>query len=117
MLYEPPKTKRYIFIGAGVVVLAVLLVVVFSVVNKNKTTQIPTESTAVQEKVKQEKVHEEFKKLNEMNKSEKNNAPAPTPTNIQTELKKLDEAKAKSKVTPPTQADIQKQLDLLNKAK
>jgi len=51
MLYELPKTKRYILIGASAVVLAVLLFFLFQ---KNKENQFPANSAAVQEKTKQE---------------------------------------------------------------
>ena len=36
MLYEPPKTKRYILIGASAVVLAVLAIVAIPILYKNK---------------------------------------------------------------------------------
>lgn len=117
MLYEPPKTKHYIIIGAAAIILVVLLFAIFSIFHKNKKSQIPVDSTTAQEKAKQEKIQAELKKLDEVKKSENSNTPAPTPADIQKELKKLDEAKPNSNVPAPTKEDIQKQLDLLNKAK
>lgn len=116
MLYEPPKTKQYIIIGVVAVFLAILIAFGLSLVYKNKKVPTPVDNTANQEKIKQEKIQEELKKLDEVKKSE-NNAPEPAPAEIQTELKRLDEAKKNSNTSPPTQEDIQKQLDLLNKMK
>jgi len=66
MLYEPPKTKQYIIIGAGAVVLVVLLFFIFSIFQKNKATQTPADNAVIQEKLKQEKIQKESQKLDQI---------------------------------------------------
>jgi hypothetical protein len=120
MLYEPPKTKKYILIGAAAIMLVVLVALVFSLIfRKSKTTKTPADDTAIQEKMMQEKIKDELNKLDKIKKGVDSALQEPAAKDIQTEQKKLEEAKPqpKSNVAPPTKEDIQKQLDLLNAAK
>ncbi|OGI27442.1 MAG: hypothetical protein A2359_04890 [Candidatus Moranbacteria bacterium RIFOXYB1_FULL_43_19] len=74
MLYEPPKTKKYILIGATAVVLAVLVIIAAPLLFKNKTTQTPTANLPLT--AEQKKMQKEQDKLIEMAKKEKDSLPS-----------------------------------------
>lgn len=117
MLYEPPKTKKYIVVGAIAVALAVLVIAAIPPFYKSKTIQTPvTNLSSLQEKIQQEKVQQELKKLDEVKKSQ-NDILEPTQADIRTELKRIDKENKKSGIPLPAQEDIQKQLNLLSKMK
>ena len=115
MLYEPPKTKQYLIIGAAVVFLAILIAFGLSLAYKNKKVQTPVDNTANQEKLQQEKIQKEFDKLETMRKS--TNAKEPTQEDIQKEFDALEKQRAESGATPPTQEQIQAEFDKLEKMK
>jgi cytochrome c-type biogenesis protein CcmH/NrfF len=60
MLYRPPKTKKYILIGASAIALAVLAVVIAPLSYRQKTSQTPASNLSSQEKAKQAKIQKEF---------------------------------------------------------
>jgi hypothetical protein len=66
MLYESPKTKRYILIGAMAVILVVLAIVIIPLLYKNKTTQTPTDNVVSQEKLQQEKIQQQSQQLDKI---------------------------------------------------
>jgi hypothetical protein len=117
MLYEPPNRKQYILIGAAAIVLVVLAIVVFSIFHKNKTTQIPADSAAVQEKEKQEKIQEGFKKLDEMKKDETTNVPAPTQADIQKGFEELEKQQPIPESFHPSADQVKAGFDQLEKMK
>ena len=89
MLYEPPKTKRYILIGASAIVLAVLAIVAISFIYKNKTSQTPANNVVSQEKLQQQKIQKESQKLDEIRES--SGMKDYTPEEINQQSKKIDE--------------------------
>jgi septal ring factor EnvC (AmiA/AmiB activator) len=110
MLYEPPKTKKYILIfGAVAAVLAVLAIIVIPLIYKSKTLQIPTDNVAAQEKIKQEKIqkdmHEAAKRLEGQVVPEQK---------IQEEIKNASEEV--KKLSTPSPEDMQKASQQLNQS-
>jgi hypothetical protein len=89
MLYEPPKTKRYILIGASAVILAVLVVAFLPLLFKNKTTQTPVSNLSSQRKLQQEKIQKESQKLDQIRES--SGAKDFTPEEINQQSQKLDD--------------------------
>jgi len=107
MLYEPPKTKKYILIGAIVIILAVLAIVAIPLIFKKKTT--PTANLPMT--AEQKKIQKEFKKLEAMRKDM--NSKDPTPEEIQKEFAELEKQRAESNSTPPTPEQIQAEFEKL----
>jgi len=107
MLYEPPKTKRYILIGAATIVLAVLAIVITPLLFKKKTTLTPTANLPLT--AEQKKAENSLKKLQEMEKSQK--IQAPSQEQIQNSLHNL----SKESGDTPSQDQIKKSLDNLSK--
>jgi|GEM_PF-949175 len=108
MLYEPPKTKKYIIIfGTAALFLAVLVIVAAPLIYKNKTIQTPTASLPATSE--QQKIQEEFKKLEAMRKDSE----TPAPEAIQKEFAELEKQRKESNATPPTQEQIQKEFKKL----
>jgi hypothetical protein len=113
MLYEPPKTKRYILIGASAVVLAVLVIVAAPLIYRSKTNQAPVANLLPQGRVQQQKIQKELDKLETMRKSM--NIKEPTQEEIQKELAELERQRSESNITSPTPEQIQAELDNLKK--
>ena len=107
MLYEPPKTKRYILIGAATVILAVLIVAIVPFFFRDKTLQTPTANLPLT--AEQKKAENSLKKLQEMEKSQK--IQAPSQEQIQNSLHNL----SKESGDVPSQDQIKKSLDNLSK--
>jgi len=115
MLYEPPKTKKYILIGAVAIVLAVLAVAIVPFFFQDKSLQTPTISLSPQAKLEKEKIQKEQDKLIEMNKNQSNSAPSPE--QLQKDTDRLIE-EAKSDKTLKSPEEIQKdQNNLINATK
>lgn len=112
MFYDPPKTKRYILIGAIAIVLAVLAIYAIPLLYKNKTTQTKENLPVTSQ---QQKIQKEFDKLGAMRKS--TNATPPTQEEIQKEFDALEKQKAESNAIPPTQEQIQAEFLKLEKMK
>ena len=116
MLYEPPKTKRYIIIfGAVAAALAVLATVAIPLLFKYKTLQAPVANLSSQEKLEQQKIQKEFEKLEAIQKS--TNQKQPTPEEIQKEFAELEKQRAEASATPLTPEQIQAEFDKLEKMK
>jgi predicted Holliday junction resolvase-like endonuclease len=110
MLYEPPKTKRYILIGVIAIVLAVFAVVAVPLLH-NKITQTPQDNPiSIKEKLQQEKIqndmHEAAKRLEDQEIPEQK---------IQEEMKSASEEL--KKMPTPSPEDMQKAAQELNKLK
>lgn len=107
MLYELPKTKRYILIGAGAVVLAILVVAIAPFFFRDNTAQNPTSNLPLT--TEQKKAANSLNKLKELGIRQ---APhTPTQEQIQNSLKNL--SKESSEV--PYREEIQKSLESLRK--
>jgi hypothetical protein len=90
MLYEPPKTKKYILIGAAAIALAILVIAAFSVFNKNKTIQTSENNLLLmKKKLQQEKIQKQSQKLDQI--KENSGIKDYTPEEIDQQSKKLDE--------------------------
>lgn len=90
MLYEPPKTKKYIFIfGASAVVLAVLIIVIVLLFYRQKTFKNPQTNLSPQEKLQQQKIQKESQKLDQIR--EGLGAKDYTPEEINQQSQKLDD--------------------------
>lgn len=113
MLYEPPKNKRFIVIGATAIVLAALAIVIIPLLFKDKNSQIPTVN--LPQNPQQQKIQKEFEKLEAIRKS--TNVKSPTQEEIQKEFDALENQRKESGVTPPTQEQIQAEFDKLEKMK
>ena len=87
MLYEPSKTKRYILIWTGAVILAVLAIVLIPLLYGNKTIQTPATNLSPQAKLQQEKIQKEFDKLDQIRKSQ--NTASPTKEEVQKEFDRI----------------------------
>lgn len=74
MLYEPPKTKKYILIGATAVILAVLAVAIIPFFFRDKSLQAPVTNLSPQAKLEKEKIQREQDKLIEMSKNQSDSA-------------------------------------------
>ena len=110
MLYEPPKTKRYILIGAAVLFLAVLVVAFVPFFFREKTTQTPTANLPMT--AEQKKIQKDQDKLVEMAKGQKDSLPSPE--QIQKDQDRLiEEAKSRKDIKSPE--EIQKDMDRLIK--
>jgi len=107
MLYEPPKTKKYILIGTGAVFLAVLVVIVAPLIFKGRTKQNPAVNLPLT--AEQERIQKEFEKLEAMRKDEK----IPTPEEIQKEFEELEKQRAEANTTEPTPEQIQAEFEKL----
>jgi hypothetical protein len=110
MLYEPPKIKRYILIGASAVILAVLVVSFLPLLFNNKTTKTPPVNLPMT--AKQRKAANSLKKLKKLETSQ--NLQPPTQEQIQNSLQELQK-KEKERALAPSQEQIQKSLDNLSK--
>jgi len=116
MLYEPPKTKRYILIGAAAIVLAVLIVVAAPLLFKYKTLQTtPVANLSPKEKLQQEQIQKEFDKLEAMRKN--TDVKQSSQEDIQKEFDALEKQRAQSNATPPTSEQIQAEFDKLEQTK
>jgi hypothetical protein len=107
MLYEPPKTKRYIIIGAIAFVLAVLAIVAIPSFFKDKTIQTPLTDPLSQEKIKQQKIQKDMQAAAEKLKD----------ASILEQQTKEDMNSASSevkKLPTPSQEDMQKAVEKLN---
>ena len=93
MLYEPPKTKRYILIGVVAVALVILAIEVFSLVDKNTITPISENSLLSKEILQQQKIQEQSQQLDEIRESSEMKSYSPEELNQQS--KKLDELRNK----------------------
>jgi hypothetical protein len=103
MLYEPPKIKRYILIGASAIILAVLIVAIVPFFFRDKKIQVPTANIPMT--AKQSKIQKEQNKLIEMSKIQSNFAPSQE--QIQKDSNRLiEEAKASGSGKSPE--EIQK---------
>ena len=111
MLYEPPKTKRYILIGAATVILAVLIVAIVPFFFRDKSSPNPIANLSPQAKLQQQKIQKEFEKLEAIRES--SNAKSPSPEEIQKEFAELEKQRAESNSTPPTPEQIQAEFDKL----
>lgn len=74
MLYEPPKTKKYLIIGAIAVILAFLVVVAIPFFFKGKTSKTPTANFPLNPQ--QQKIQKEQDKMIEAAKKQKDSAPS-----------------------------------------
>lgn len=110
MLYEPPKTKRYILIGAITVVLAVLIVAIVPFFFSDKTLQTPTTNLPIT--AEQQKAANSLKKLKELETSQ--NPQPPTQEQTQNSLQELQKQE-KERALAPSQDQIQKSLENLRK--
>jgi len=104
MLYESPKTKKYILIGAGAVVLAVLIVAIIPFFFRDKTTQVPTNLPLAAEQQKiQKDMQEAAKRLKDQPISEQQ---------IKEDMKSASQEL--KKLPAPSQEDMQKAAKELN---
>lgn len=87
MLYEPSKTKKYILIGAAVIVLAVLAIVVIPLLFKDKTIQTPTAN--IPKTSQKQKIQKQSQKLDQIREGAGINSY--TPEELERQSKKLDE--------------------------
>lgn len=110
--YEPPQTKKYITIGLVSLVVLVMLFfipVFYLELNKAKLNQ---SSLIQQQQLEKQKVQRELGKLREIR--EKTAEPSMTQEQIIQDMEKLKEERQQSGPVP-SQEEIQKQLEELNK--
>jgi len=110
MPYELSKAKKYILIGAGAIVLAVLAVVAAPLLYRQKYFQDSVSNLSPQEKLEQEKIKKEFEKLEVMREDA---GPFPTEEQIKNEFDALEKQRTEVGATPPTPEQIQAEFEKL----
>jgi hypothetical protein len=113
MIYEPLKTKKYILIGVGAVILAVLAIVITPLLYKSKTVQTPAADPISQQKLQQQKIQAGFDQLDSMRKDSK----PLTQEEVQKGFAELEKQRKKSQTPQPTPEQIQAGFDKLDQMK
>lgn len=113
MLYETPKTKRYIIIGAVAIVLAVLVVAVvplFRGVKKDSNSNLSVQHPLT---AKEKKIQQDAKEFSQKMKVQLQPEQAIAEQKIKEDVAKISE---EVKNAPkPSKEEIQKALEQLNK--
>jgi Spy/CpxP family protein refolding chaperone len=107
MLYEPPKTKKYILIFGTAVALAILVLLAIQLFYKSEESQVPVAKLSSQAESRQQKIQgdmkEAAKKLKEQPISEQK---------IREDMNAVSEEM--KKMPSPSQEEMQKVSDELN---